>query len=212
LSGRSRGLRALAAAAALLGSTGCWEQWTVTWWPQMKWQKTVQAFEESGNLESPDRRPVQTSPPEGTVPVGMPFRATEMNPMQGETLQNPHASALPSLENGKTRFATFCSPCHGLQGLGDGPVAGPPWGKGPFVGVLPLAGPAGIAKALTDGHIFTTISQGRGRMPSYKRIPPDDRWDIVNYVRVLSAQAAPAPPPPQAAQAAPAAGATGGMN
>ena len=57
-----------------------------------------------------------------------------------------------------------------------------------------------VAKALTDGHIFTTISQGRGRMPSYKRIPADDRWDIVNYVRTLSAQ--PAPAPPQTAQAA----------
>jgi len=158
LSRRSRGLQALAAAAALVASTGCWEQWSVWWWPQMKWQKTVQAFEETG----------------------------------------------------KAKFATFCSPCHGLQGLGDGPVAGPPWGKGPFVGVLPLAGPAGIAKALTDGHIFTTISQGRGRMPSYKRIPADDRWDIINYVRTLSAQ--PAPAPAQTAQAAPGAGAPGGRN
>ena len=211
MSARSRTLQLVAAGVALVATTGCWEQWTVAWWPQMKWQKTVQAFEETGNLESPDRHPVETSPPEGTVPVGMPFKATEMPPMQGETLQNPHAAALPSLENGKARFATFCSPCHGMGGLGDGPVAGPPWGKGPFVGVLPLAGPAGIAKALTDGHIFTTISQGRGRMPSYKRISADDRWDIVNYVRYLSAQGAPAPQP-QAAQAAPGASALGGMN
>ena len=215
MSARSAALRGLAAVVALGATTGCWEQWSVWWWPQMKWQKTVQAFEETGNLESADRHPIGWSPPEGTEPVGTPIKPTELTQQQGDALPNPHPSSLASLENGKAKFTTFCSPCHGQQGLADGPVSGPPFGKGPFVGVLPLAGPVGslLTKNFTDGHIFTAMSQGIRRMPSYKRIPPDDRWDIVNYIRYLNSQGAPATPPPappQTASAAPPASAAGG--
>ena len=45
-----------------------------------------------------------------------------------------------------------------------------------------------VAKAFSDGHIYTTISLGRGRMPSYQRILPEDRWNVVNYVRQLNGQ------------------------
>jgi mono/diheme cytochrome c family protein len=142
----------------------------------------------------------------------MPNLPTTLTPQQGDALPNPHPASLASLENGRAKFNTFCSPCHGLSGLADGPVSGPPFGKGPFVGVLPLAGPVGsqITKNFTDGHIFTAISQGIRRMPSYKRIPADDRWDIVNYVRYLNTPGAPLPAAPaQTASAAPAASASG---
>ena len=45
-----------------------------------------------------------------------------------------------------------------------------------------------LAPGLSDGHIYTTISLGRGRMPNYRRIPPEARWDIVNYLRDLNGQ------------------------
>ena len=45
-----------------------------------------------------------------------------------------------------------------------------------------------VAKGLSDGHMYVTISVGRGRMPSYKRILPEDRWNAVNYVRELNGQ------------------------
>jgi hypothetical protein len=54
--------------------------------------------------------------------------------------------------------------------------------------VLPIAGPASIAKIRSDGHIFATIRYGRRRMPSYQRIPEEGRWDIINYVRYLNGQ------------------------
>jgi hypothetical protein len=41
------------------------------------------------------------------------------------------------------------------------------------------------ALGLTDGYIFGIISNGRTLMPSYRRIPADDRWYVVNYVRQL---------------------------
>jgi hypothetical protein len=33
------------AAFALTALPGCWEQWSEAWFPQMKWQHAVQAFE-----------------------------------------------------------------------------------------------------------------------------------------------------------------------
>ena len=194
----------VAGLSVMFVSTGCWEQWSVTWWPQMKWQKSVQAFEQT---EQPSA-PAGFIPPEGTIPFGQQPTTRQMPLAETELLQNPRAASLVSLENGKRNFEVFCGPCHGLTGLGDGPVAGPPFGKGPFLGVLPIAGPVGgqISKAFSDGHIYTVISQGIRRMPSYGRIPSDSRWDIVNYVRYLNGQVQ---MPAQTAQAAtPAQGAT----
>jgi hypothetical protein len=60
--------------------------------------------------------------------------------------------------------------------------------QGPLAAVLPVAGPGSIAKVRGDGHIYTTIRYGRRRMPGYARIPSEDRWDIVNYIRYLNGQ------------------------
>lgn len=209
-------LQAGAFLAVTIVSTGCWEQWSDTWWPQMKWQKAVQPFELQGRPGDEGRLVGNFLPPEGAVPVGRPVSITEIPLAVGATLPNPNPPTLASLDNGKQQFTVFCAPCHGPTGLGDGPVAGPPYGKGPFVGVLPISGPIGqaLTGALSDGHLYTVIAQGVRRMPSYKRIPSSDRWDIVNYVRYLNgrvpgptpAQAASAPAPP-AAPAAPAPGA-----
>jgi hypothetical protein len=57
---------------------------------------------------------------------------------------------------------------------------------GPFAGVLPIAGPASIARIRSEGHIYNTIRYGRRRMPAYTRIPSQDRWDIVNYLKYIN--------------------------
>jgi mono/diheme cytochrome c family protein len=193
-------------AAASLGATGCWEQWSDSWWPQMKWQIAVQPFEQDGRPGDEPVVPGGRMPPEGTVPVGMPVKGSEISAAEGAALANPNPPTLASLENGREQFRVFCSPCHGPGGGGDGPVAGPPYGKGPFVGVLPITGPIGkaLTGAFTDGHLFTVISQGVRRMPSYKRIPPSDRWDIVNYLRYLNGQVPGPQPAAQTASAPPA--------
>lgn len=188
---RASKLRLLLVLAVPFVGTGCWEQWSVTWWPQMKWQKAVQAFEAT-NEPSAEGGFGAFQPPEGTTPIDGVRRPSEMTPAEADAQPNPKPATLASLDNGKKQFETFCSPCHGMTGLADGPVAGPPFGKGPFLGVLPLAGPVGsqITKNFSDGHIYTVISQGVRRMPSYRRIPPDHRWDIVNYVRYMNGQPA----------------------
>ena len=171
----------------LVGSTGCWEQASVEWWPQMKWQKTVQAFE----LNPFQDRVSLFNPPEGTVPVGWGDVAdpASLSLADQETIVNPRPATLESLKNGQAIFNVNCAACHGPTGGGDGPIAAP---NGPIAGVLPIGpgSPMGfsLAPGLTDGHIYTTISLGRGRMPNYRRISPDGRWDVVNYIRDLNGQ------------------------
>jgi mono/diheme cytochrome c family protein len=181
-----RWLAAAALALAVPGSLGCWEQVSYDWFPQMKRQIAVQAFEDTGVAGHPQG----FTPPEGSVPAGA---AGEPNLAalgfaEQDAVPNPVPMTLASLENGKKLYTRTCITCHGPEGKGDGPVAGPPFGTGPLGLVLPVGGPASVVRALSDGHIYTTMTLGRGRMPSYRRIPARERWDIVNYIRQLNGQ------------------------
>ena len=183
--GRVRPLIACLALSMTFGSLGCWEQVSSEWFPQMKQQIAVQAFE----LDTISNTGQGMTPPVGTVRVGNPSPdLTTMALADQEALPNPVAPTLSSLKNGEQLYQRYCTTCHGPQGHGDGPVAGPPFGTGPFGLVLPIGGPASVAKAFSDGHIYATITLGRGRMPSYKRIPADGRWDLINYIRDLNGQ------------------------
>lgn len=174
--------RWVAVVACSSGSVGCWEQMSAEWFPQMKRQPAVQTFE-SNAVYGAERK---LAPPEGTVPAGDPrpnVRAMELAAQ--EILPNPVTASLESLENGQALYRRHCTACHGDEGHADGPVAGPPFGEGPFGVVVPIGGRFGLANAFSDGHIFTTITLGRGRMPSWERIPVNGRWDLINYVRTL---------------------------
>ncbi len=166
-----RSTRSIAALflCSVVGNLGCWEQWSEAWFPQMKWQISVDPFEDVNF----DGQHQGFSPPEGAVPIGGPPASAVSD---FEALRNPYPSDLRSLENGRLQYQTYCAVCHGDTGLADGPVAKV------FQGVLPLVG---IARVRSDGHIFETISKGRRRMPAYARIPEGDRWDLINYVRYL---------------------------
>jgi len=173
----------LLVALLLTGSVGCWEQWSNDWFPQMKWQPAVQAFERvewQGRLEG-------FLPPEGTVPItGGEADNSKMTDDEAATLVNPRRRSLASLQNGKAQYEIYCITCHGESGLGDGPVSMTGEIAGPFIGVLPIAGPASVAKVRSEGHIYNSIRYGRRRMPAYRRISSEDRWDIVNYVMYIN--------------------------
>ena len=174
---------ALLSLLSLCGSLGCWEQWSNDWFPQMKWQKAVQAFEGvryGGQLEG-------FSPPEGTVPIdGGEAPVDNKIDAASDHLVNPRPANLESVTNGKLQYERYCATCHGMGGLGDGPVSVTGQQNGPIMGVLAVAGPTSIARVRSDGHVYTTIRYGRRRMPGYTRILSQDRWDIVNYVRHLN--------------------------
>jgi len=176
----ARGVRGVAVFAGLVlsFSTGCWEQWSESWFPQMKWQKAVQAFERvefEGRVEG-------FVPPEGTVPVTGHQPAYERFDPGVDSITNPTAPGdFRSLAAGQELYQVYCQACHGESGMGDGPVSMAGAKQGPFAGVFPLV----TAMSRSDGYIFNIIRQGAGRMPNYRRIPAEDRWHIVNYVRYL---------------------------
>ncbi|HEY7288414.1 MAG TPA: cytochrome c [Vicinamibacterales bacterium] len=83
------------------------------------------------------------------------------------------------LSRGQQRFDIFCSPCHGRLGNGDGMVVERGFRAPPSYHTDRL-------RAAPIGHFFDVMTNGFGAMPSYaSRVPPDDRWAIVAYIRAL---------------------------
>jgi mono/diheme cytochrome c family protein len=176
--GLRRGARSLFALVLTTGALGCWEQWTEDWWPQMKWQKAVQAYE---RVKFRDQVAPFT-PPEGAVAVDAEAPLLPQFDPGVDALVNPVAPGdFKSLARGQKSYQTYCTTCHGPAGMGDGPVSMASPQKGPFAGVFPLV----TAMGRSDGYIYNLIRGGGQRMPSYQRIPPEERWDLVNYVRYL---------------------------
>lgn len=159
------------------GSVACWEQWSESWFPQMKWQKAVQAFERVQYNDQVD----PFMPPEGSVALGSEPSALAQYDAAADALVNPMAADFKSLGRGQVEYDIYCTPCHGASGMGDGPISAAGGKTGPFAGVFPLV----TAAARSDGYIYNLIRAGGTRMPSYQRIDSDDRWHIVNYVRYL---------------------------
>jgi mono/diheme cytochrome c family protein len=132
-------------------------------------------------------------PAEGTVPVTG-REVVTLTPEDAARLKNPRPRTAESLNRGQWVYETFCSVCHGPAGHGDGPISAengrtPP---GPFPGVPPLVDAA--RKALADGVIYGVIvnaqDMGKGLMPRYgDKVRGQDRWDLVNFVRQLQADA-----------------------
>ena len=173
--------------SSLAGTLGCWEQWSNDWFPQMKWQPAVQAYERTmhGGRVDP------FSPPEGSVPAeGWEAPIGPDDDAAANALVNPRPMSLASLEKGRRGYETNCAPCHGSSGRGDGTVSMTGPLQGPIAAILPLAGPGSIARVRSDGHVYTTIRNGRRRMPNYRRIQPEERWDIVNWLRYIDQQKA----------------------
>jgi len=83
------------------------------------------------------------------------------------------------LRRGQERFNIYCSPCHGRIGNGDGMVVRRGLRKPPSYHIDRL-------RESPVGYFYDVISNGIGAMPDYAaQIEPEDRWDIVAYIRVL---------------------------
>jgi mono/diheme cytochrome c family protein len=83
------------------------------------------------------------------------------------------------LVRGRQRYGIFCSPCHGLQGDGQG-----------MASVRGMKHPPSYhddrLRKSPNGYFFDVITNGFGGMLGYSaQVPPRDRWAIVAYVRVL---------------------------
>jgi len=134
------------------------------------------------NAQSPselfaDGRGMRT-PVEGTVAKGFipyPYKG-QTNPT--EVLANPFLATKENIAIGKAKYFTYCSPCHGHFADGDSRL------RGQFPNPPTLHSKR--ARDFSDGMIYHIITNGQNVMPSYaSQITRDERWAIVNYVRVL---------------------------
>jgi mono/diheme cytochrome c family protein len=95
--------------------------------------------------------------------------------------KNPVAATPEGLAASKKMFGYDCSMCHGATGDG----------KGEMVESMKLTmkdwrSPATLS-GMTDAQIYELIVKGKGQMTGEgDRLPPNDVWKMVNYVRSLA--------------------------
>jgi mono/diheme cytochrome c family protein len=83
------------------------------------------------------------------------------------------------LARGEERYGIYCTPCHGLTGLGNGRVVQRGFPAPPAFTEQRL-------RDAPDAYLLKVIAEGHGLMYGYAaRVAPADRWAIVAHVRVL---------------------------
>ena len=101
-------------------------------------------------------------------------------PKEADNVKNPLAGNTDILKYAKVIYTTYCSPCHGSKGKGDGVAAA-------GLATKPADHSSDYVQKQSDGALFWMISQGRNPMPSYKTTLTDNqRWELVNYIRTLA--------------------------
>lgn len=129
----------------------------------------------SDQPKSLDNRP-GAGPSERAVPAGAVARGQLED--QAQLAERPPMGAT-LLARGEERYRIYCTPCHGLSGLGDGRVVqrGFP---------TPPAFTEPRLRAAPDAYLLKVIGEGHGLMYGYAaRVAPADRWAIVAHLRVL---------------------------
>jgi mono/diheme cytochrome c family protein len=116
-----------------------------------------------------------------------PREMTMRHPVAGTVPRNDPAREVPQpatvsaalLDQGRERYAVFCTPCHGQDGLGAGMIV--------QRGLAPAGNLASEKVRKESGaEIYGAISNGyRSMFGMAQMIPSADRWAIVAYVRAL---------------------------
>ncbi|MBI3006868.1 MAG: cytochrome c [candidate division NC10 bacterium] len=97
------------------------------------------------------------------------------------------AAAQGDPKAGRELYNTWCVSCHGVAGMGDGPVAANlPVKPGNHTDGTRMNG-------LTDTYLFTIIKQGGQAVQKSQMMPPwgtqlkdQQIWDVIAYVRSLA--------------------------
>lgn len=119
-------------------------------------------------------------PPAGTVAQNspQPYKYASDAEAAGRELRNPVARNKAMLLKGQKYFNTYCMVCHGPKGEGNGTIV-PKFPQPPSLH-------SDKVRNWSDGRIFHVATVGQGLMPSYSgQLTEEERWAVVNYVRVL---------------------------
>ncbi len=157
------------------------------WLTDMKQQPSVGTWQVA-TMDSTGELIPSRGQPQGSVPVtGVTVASWQVSYTPSiaavESLTpvpNPVAADTRSLLNGQKYYQINCSVCHGEIGDANGALKqlNPGWGFAPSL-------LAASALGRSDGYIWGMMRNGRGVMPSFNRIPEQERWDVVNYIRGL---------------------------
>ncbi len=100
-------------------------------------------------------------------------------PAAEKNRKNPVPMVPEAIEAGRVTFASQCAMCHGPKADGKGDLA-----VSLKLKILNLTTPA-IQKKRTDGDWFYIMSTGHGQMPGEQRLPDQNKWEMINYLRSL---------------------------
>lgn len=83
------------------------------------------------------------------------------------------------MDRGQQRFTIYCAPCHGAVGDGQGIT------KAYGMTATPTYHDDRL-RQMPEGQIFNTITNGLNTMMPYAdKLPADDRWAVIAYLRAL---------------------------
>ena len=158
----------------------------------MTYSPAFTSFE--ANVNFPNGQTAQHPVP-GTIARGaqpIHFEATPQDALRaGEELVNPFVidseDGTASVERGARVYQIFCIACHGADGTGNGPVARRGFPPPPSLLV-------GKSRDMKDGQLFHILTFGQNTMPPFAaQLPPDRRWDVINFIRRLQQDVSQAP-------------------
>ena len=155
---------------------------------KIDWVSFMEIQDSYSTQEKPLKVPSQSIPVEGAAYI----------PGAGAP-ENPVPADETSIARGAQLFAIHCQMCHGETGEGNGTISA----------FLVKKKPANLTSELvqskSDGSLFLTISNGifnpnntlfpgvefSGQMPPLnENLTVRERWDVVNYIRTLTAAVA----------------------
>ncbi|MGP8215989.1 MAG: c-type cytochrome [Bacteroidia bacterium] len=101
-------------------------------------------------------------------------------PALADTIKNPLKGKADATAAGKKIYATYCVPCHGEKGRGDGVAAS-------ALNPRPADHTSERVQRQTDGAIYWKLTTGRSPMASYANtLTVTQRWQVIDYIRTLA--------------------------
>jgi hypothetical protein len=125
-----------------------------------------------------ERPPVEGTVARGQLHADTYFYTGRIGNSPGDYMPFPVTRAV--LDRGRERYNIYCSPCHSELGDGNGFIPSRGFSRKPPSYHIPRLEKAPL------GYFYDVISNGFGIMSDYSaQIAPEDRWNIVAYVRAL---------------------------
>lgn len=121
------------------------------------------------------QKTIVRTPSELSVPTIGKEHVTDLQTL-ARTLTNPVPASAASIADGDSTYRKICTPCHGPNLKGNGPVA-------PFF-IPPPDLQAQGTRDRSDGYIYSYIRNGGAVMPSYGfQLSSEQVWNVVNFIR-----------------------------